>query len=159
MSVIILENDLARLVLSEDGYAMSLLLKENAEECLAFPEPVPFFSVTQERPFNNEVKLAHPNKRTVYPANRIRAEKTAEGFRLTVGFEIAPYEAVVDALVRPRYFAFVLRDYIVHPEDYPGLAMTPPPVVAGFDGNGADKADAGAEAGERSGTRSSISPQ
>ncbi|MBO7405974.1 MAG: hypothetical protein J6V24_13530, partial [Clostridia bacterium] len=126
---ILLENDLARLVLSEVGCAESLVLKATGEECLSPAEPVPFFSVTQDRPFNNEVKLAHPNKRTTYPANRIRMEKTASGARLIVGFALAPYEAVVDVTVAPRYFAFTLADWIVPDTAYPGLAMTPPPAA------------------------------
>ncbi|MBR5365150.1 MAG: hypothetical protein IK132_02780 [Clostridia bacterium] len=126
---ILLENDLARLVLSEAGYAESLVLKGTGEECLSSAEPVPFFSVTQDRPFNNEVKLAHPNKRTTYPAKSIRMEKTEGGTRLTVGFTLAPYEAVVDVKVAPRYFAFTLADWIVPDAAYPGLAMTPPPAA------------------------------
>ncbi|MBQ2544887.1 MAG: hypothetical protein II557_01245, partial [Clostridia bacterium] len=126
---VVLENDLARLVLSESGCAESLILRSTGEECLSPAEPVPFFSVTQDRPFNNEVKLAHPNKRTVYPANRIRMEKTASGARLTVGFDLAPYEAVVDVTVAPRYFAFALADWIVPDSAYPGLAMNTPPAA------------------------------
>ncbi len=126
---IILENDLARLVLAESGCAESLVLRQTGEECLSPAEPVPFFSVTQDRPFNNEIKLAHPNKRTTYPANRIRMEKTGRGARLTVGFALAPYEAIVDVIVAPRYFAFTLSDWIVPDSAYSGLAMTPPPAV------------------------------
>ncbi len=55
-------------------------------------EGVPFCATTQDRPFNNEIKLIHPNKRTTYPANRVRKE----GDRLVIGFETAPYEAVVE---------------------------------------------------------------
>lgn len=126
---VVLENDLARLVLSESGCAESLILRSTGEECLSPAEPVPFFSVTQDRPFNNEVKLAHPNKRTVYPANRIRMEKTASGAQLTVGFDLAPYEAVVDVRIAPRYFAFSLADWIVPDSAYPGLAMNTPPAA------------------------------
>ncbi len=125
---VILENETCRLSLSEKGYAESLTLKATGEECVSVADTVPFFSVTQPRPFNNEIKLAHPNKRTTYPADRIRAEKTETGVRLTVGFALAPYEAVVDVTVAPRYFRFTLSSFTVPPEAYPGLAMTPPPV-------------------------------
>ena len=128
MSAIILENDLCRLILGEDAVPVSLRLKDNGEELLSDAELCPLFSVTQERPFNNEVKLAHPNKRTVFPANRVRAEETPSGWMLTVGFELAPYEALVEVIRAPRYLAFVLRDFIVPPEGYPGLRMTTPPV-------------------------------
>ena len=126
---IILENDLARLVLSETGCAERLVLRKTGEECLSPAEPVPFFSVTQDRPYNNEIKLAHPNKRTTYPANRIRMEQTPRGARLLVGFSLAPYKAVVDVTIAPRYFAFTLAGWIVPDSAYPGLAMTPPPAA------------------------------
>ncbi len=126
MSQIVLSNRRFTLVLSEKGEAVSL--KAGGTETLSPEEPTPFFSVTQERPFNNEVKLAHPNKRTTYPANRLSAEKTEGGFRLRVGFEIAPYDAFVDVAVRPDYMAFTLSGFDC-PKVYPG-AMTPPPAAA-----------------------------
>ena len=128
MSVCI-ENEVCRLILADGGYAESLLIKATGEECLYRGETVPFFSVTQERPFNNEIKLAHPNKRTTYACNRLRAETTPTGLRLTVGFTLAPYEAVVDVTVERRFFRFTLTDFIVAPGGYDGLCMTPPPVA------------------------------
>jgi len=88
---IILENEQMRLVVGGDCLAKSLVHKPTGEECLAAGEEIALFSVTQERPFNNEVKLAHPNKRTTFQANRLRRE----GDRLIVGFEIIPYEVVI----------------------------------------------------------------
>ena len=110
MSGILLENDLCRLVLGEDAVPVSLRLKNGGEDLLSDAELRPFFSVTQERPFNNEVKLAHPNKRTAFPANRVSAAETPSGWMLTVGFELAPYEAVVEVIRAPRYLAFILRE-------------------------------------------------
>ena len=132
MSDIILETDAFRLILGEDAVPRSLKLKSvpGAGELLSGAEILPFFSVTQDRPYNNEVKLAHPNKRTVYPANRVRAEKTGTGWTLTVGFELAPYEAVIEVVRASRYLAFSLRDFNVRPDGYPGLRMTPPPVAS-----------------------------
>ena len=83
------------------------------------------FSVTQARPFNNENKLAHPNKRTVYPGNRLRRE----GDTLIAGFETAPYEARIRVREAPGYLAFELEDLPVRPSDFGGLAMTPPPTA------------------------------
>ena len=122
---IVLENNSFRLVIGENCIAESLILKSTGEECLATGEEIPMFSATQERPFNNEVKLAHPNKRTTFPANRVRRE----GDRLIVGFELAPYEAVIEIKESPDYIAFTLVDFIVHPADYEGLHITPPPVA------------------------------
>ena len=55
---IIIENPLFRLTIGEDCIAQSLVCKANGEECLVKDAKLPLFSVTQERPFNNEVKLA-----------------------------------------------------------------------------------------------------
>ena len=122
---IILENRLCRLVVGEDCVAKSLILKSTGEELLMQAEGVSLFSVTQERPFNNEVKLAHPNKRTTFQANRLRRE----GDKLILGFEITPFEAVVEVREADAYIAFTLSDFIVHPSDYEGLNMSPPPVA------------------------------
>ena len=122
---IVIENEELRLVVGEDCIVKSLVHKATGEECLVTGEDIPLFTVTQERPFNNEVKLAHPNKRTTCWGNRLRRE----GDKLIIGFEITPYEAVVAIKERPRYIGFTLSDFIVHPTDYPGLRMSPPPVA------------------------------
>ncbi len=125
MNHIILENDLFRLTLGSDCLAKSLVIKATGEECLMPNEDIPFFSVTQERPFNNEVKLAHPNQRTTYAGNALRRE----GDRLIVGFDLAPYEAVVTVKTAPAYITFELTEFLLTPDSYPGLLMTLPPAV------------------------------
>lgn len=65
-SPIILENSSFRLEIGPDCIAKSLVIKATGEECLKQGENISLFSVTQERPFNNEMKLAHPNKRTTF---------------------------------------------------------------------------------------------
>lgn len=122
---ILFENAKFRLIVGGDARAKSLLCLETGEECLAPGEELPLFTVTQERPYNNEVKLSHPNKRTVFPAKSARLE---DG-RLIVGFSIAPYEAVIRVTVKEDYMLFTLEDFIVHPADYAGLDMTAPPVA------------------------------
>ena len=121
---IIIENPRLRLTVGCDCIVKSLINKENGEECLALDQDIALFSVTQNRPYNNEVKLVYCNKRTTYQANRLRRE----GDRLIVGFSIAPYEAVVQIKETPDYISFTLEDFIVHPTDYEGLKITPPPV-------------------------------
>ncbi len=121
---IIIENDRLRLVVGGDCISRSLIYKPTGEECLFTGEETSLFSVTQERPFNNEVKLAHPNKKTTFQANRLRREKD----KLIIGFEIIPYEAIIEITEAPLYISFCLIDFIVHANDYPGLRMSPPPV-------------------------------
>ncbi|MBQ2629885.1 MAG: hypothetical protein IJG13_09435, partial [Kiritimatiellae bacterium] len=61
---IVLENSRLRLVIGADACARSLTVKSSGEELLDTSERIALFSTTQERPFNNEIKLAWPNKRT-----------------------------------------------------------------------------------------------
>jgi len=122
---IIIENDIFSLSLSDSCIAESLILKSDKTECIAQGEELPFFSLTEDRPFNNEIKLAHPNKKTVFRANRVRRE----GNDLIIGFELIGFEAVVEVKEANSYITFTLKDFIVKPEDFEGLAMTPPPVA------------------------------
>ena len=121
---VVIENALFRLTVGEDCVAKSLVCKVNGEECLAKDKKLPLFSVTQERPFNNEVKLSSLCKRTTYPANSLRRE----GDKLIVGFSVAPYEAVVQVQEKGSYVNFCLDSFIVHPTDYGNLRMDKPPV-------------------------------
>ncbi len=127
MNDILIENEAFSLVLGSDGRARSLVLKSNGEEMLVSGEEIPFCATTQNRPFNNEIKLIHPNKRTTYPANRIRWE----GDRLVVGFDTAPYEAVVEVRTGKAFASFKLVDWIVKPgaAGYEGYVMDSPPVA------------------------------
>jgi hypothetical protein len=128
---VVVENARFKLTIGADAIVKSLVAKHNGEELLSKHDPVPFCSVTQLRPFNNEIKLIHPHRRTVYPANRIRRE----GDRLVVGFEIAPYDAVIKVKITDDYAAFELSDFILTEKSYPlcptaivPLDFTAPPV-------------------------------
>ena len=125
------ENARTVLVVGDDAIVKSMKLKSTGEELLDLRDPTPFMSVTQARPFNNEIKLKFPHRRTTYPANSIRRE----GNRLVIGFEIAPYEAVVSVKTTDNYIAFTLDDFIVTEKSYPlcptttvPLDFTAPPV-------------------------------
>ncbi len=122
---IIFENETVYLRVGCNGIAESLLHKPTGTECLAPGEEMALFSVTKDRLFNNELKLAHPNKRSTFQANRLRWENG----RLLVGFELLGFEAVVNVQDGGKYFAFTLEDFIVHPEDYGHLRMDTPPVA------------------------------
>ena len=124
MKNFVFENKKFRLTVGENAITESLIYKENGEELLACGEKIALFSVTQLRPFNNEVKLAYMNKRTTFEANRIRVE---DG-KIIIGFEIIPYEAVVTVDVKDEYMIFTLSDFIVPYDIYDGLCMDLPPV-------------------------------
>ena len=125
MKDIIIENKHLRLVVGSDCIAKSLLCKDSGEECLMPGIQMPLFTVTQDRPFNNEIKLAYPCKNTTYRANRLRRE----GDKLIMGFDVAPYEAVVTVNEQPEYINFALEEFIVHEGDYGHLKMDTPPVT------------------------------
>jgi len=125
LNPVIIENKHFVLTVGADCIAKSLILKANGEECLMPGEETALFSLTEDRPYNNEIKLAHPNKRTTFEANRVRRE----GERLIVGFELVTFEAVVTIRETDGYVAFELTEFLVNPEDFGDLCMTPPPVA------------------------------
>lgn len=123
---IIIENARFRLTVGSDCVGKSLICKATNEECLQEGVGLPLFTVTQERPFHNEIKLAFPCKRTVYAGNSLRRE----GDRLIVGFDLVPYDAVVRITEAEDYINFALESFIVHQEKYGfRLSMDLPPVA------------------------------
>ena len=124
---IIAENDYIKLVIDNNCIATSLIFKKNGEECLNPDEETAVFSLTQERPFNNEVKLAHMNKATTYQANRV---VRVDGDKIHVQFEEIPYEAVISVGIAPAYITFTLEELIVHPSDERTLKMDKPAVFS-----------------------------
>lgn len=123
-SLIVIENELFKLVISPDCKAESLIFKPLGEECLYTDKKIPLFSITEKRPYNNEIKLAHPNKRTTFNANRIRREND----KLIIGFDLILFEAVVKIKENNKYISFELEDFIVKPEHFDFLSMDKPPV-------------------------------
>ena len=125
--MIVIENNFFILKLGEDCVARSLILKSTGKECIKQDEKIAFCSLVQERPYHNEIKLMHPNKRTVFPANRVRRE----GNKLIVGFELIELEAIVEINVKDAYVSFTLVDFII-PENAYGvgcLLINPAPVL------------------------------
>jgi len=119
-----ISNEIFTLTISEKCIVKSLILNSTGEEFLDSSEPVSLFSITEERPYNNEIKLAHPNKKTIFNANKV----TRQGDNLIVGFELVKFEAVVKIVELPEYIYFEFQDFIVPPECFEGLSMSPPPV-------------------------------
>ena len=122
---IIIENKRMRLTLGEDGIAKSLISLATGEECLDTNELMPMFSVTEERPFNNEIKLAHPNKRMTFGSTHIECE----GDLLTVSFELVRFQASIRVVERDDYITFELVDFPMGPEAFGPLWMDRPPVT------------------------------
>jgi len=125
MGEIIIGNKHFRLTVGDDCKVKSFVRVSNGKNLAVADEEVSLFSVTQERPFNNEIKLAYMNKKTTYQANRL----VREGDILTVGFELAPYDALVAVKECDDYVSFTLQGFRVHPDGYNSyLCMDTPPV-------------------------------
>ena len=105
---IILSNAFLQLTLGTDGRAHSLLCLPTGEELLDTAHLCPLCSVTQERFYNNELKLMHTSRRTTLQSNALRYE---DG-KLFVGFEEVCYEAVIKIEDKEQYFTFTLEDFI-----------------------------------------------
>ena len=120
---IIIENDQLKLTISGDGIIRSLIYKPAGEECLMQGKKVPLCAITQERPYQNEVKLAYPTQEMTFKANSVRRD----GNKLIVGFQLIPWEAIVDINVTPDYIGFSLENFRLNVVDY-GISMTEPPI-------------------------------
>jgi hypothetical protein len=119
---IIIENDDMRLVISGDGIAKSLVHKPTGTECLIEGKRIPISTITEPRPYQNEVKLAYPNKKTTFKSNSVRKE----GDKLIIGYELIPWESKVGVKIAPGYIAFTIESFTLT-EDY-GISMTEPPI-------------------------------
>ena len=105
MSGIVLENAEMKLVIGEDGQARSLVHKATGQECLVIGANIPMFTVTQYRPYDNELQLAYPAKVTSFPGQTIRKE----GDQLIVSFALVGYEAVIALRITGSYIGFKLQ--------------------------------------------------
>jgi len=119
---VIIENNDMKLVISGDGIAKSLIYKPGNIECLIQGKKVPVSTITEPRPYQNEVKLAYPNKKTTFKSNRVRKD----GDKLIIGYELIPWEATLSIKSTADYIAFTLEAFNLT-EDY-GITMTEPPI-------------------------------
>ncbi len=102
---IVLENSSMRLTLNSRGYAESLLDKSSGEECLDVSAgTVPFCTLTQYRPYDNENFLMYPAKPKVFPSDSIYMSEGS----LNVAFAGTADIAVIDLEIKPDYMWFAL---------------------------------------------------
>lgn len=117
------ETNYITLAISEKGFAESLIFKPTGEELLC-NQPLPLFSITEERPYNNEIKLAYPNKETTFIAKAIVKEDDI----LTVSFDRIHFKAKVKVEESEGYLAFTLVGFDVPEREKSSRAMYIPPV-------------------------------
>ncbi|MBO5040861.1 MAG: hypothetical protein J6D09_07170 [Clostridia bacterium] len=128
---IVIENKHFCLTIGKNALADSLVLKKNGRELLDKSASIPVFSIMENRPYNNEIKLMYPNKRTVFGAKSV---ELVDG-RIKVYFDLLTFGAWVDVDVEDEYVIFRLGGFIITETDFesvPGcgfkLNMDVPPV-------------------------------
>ncbi len=107
---IAVENADLRLLLGGDGQVRSLLHKPSGQECLFAGAGAAAFSITQNRPYNNELQLKYPANPRSFAASSLRRE----GDRLVVRFEPLNIVATIGLRIAESYIAFALEklDYL-----------------------------------------------
>jgi hypothetical protein len=109
-SQVIIENSDFKLTIENNGVASSLIHKATGEECLEVSKKIPAFSVTQYRPYDNEVMLAYPAKETTFAADSVYRE----GDELVISFELTDYVARVGLKITDKYIGFKLNKLEYH---------------------------------------------
>lgn len=110
-------------VIGKDGTAKSL--RCGGSEELLCDDTTPLFSLTQDRFFNNELKLMYTSRCTTLSSDRIRL---ANGC-LVASFSPVPYEAVIRVEDKNGYLLFSLADFIIPDTAYAGLLLASPSAV------------------------------
>jgi len=111
---ITVENQEMRLVIGDNARAVSLIHKPSGQEMLAKGAKEPVFTLTQYRPYDNEIQLAYPARLITYPAKSV----VRSGDRWLVRFEIVNYEAAILVKVTDRYVGFQFDGlrHLTHPD-------------------------------------------
>lgn len=102
---IVIENAEMRLLLGHNGQAISLLHKANGLECLYPGAGIPAFSITQYRPYDNELQLKYPANPRVFGADSVYRE----GDHLIVSFELINIVATIGIKVTDSYIGFTIE--------------------------------------------------
>jgi len=102
---IVIENAEMQLTFGNNGSAKSLIHKATGQECLMQNVNLPAFSITQDMPYDNEIKLTYPAKSKTFEADSLYRE----GDNLIVSFELTDYEAVVNLNITDDYIGFTLE--------------------------------------------------
>ena len=113
-NIVIIENAEMRLTLNSDGTANSLIHKASGQECLDVTKKMPVFSITQYRPYDNEIMLAYPAKEMKFAADSVYRV----GNNLIVSFELTDYEATIALNITDNYIGFTLEKLDYHMADF-----------------------------------------
>ena len=118
---IIIENEEMRLVIGNDGTSRSLIHKSTGQECLMKGVKMPLFSITQDRPYDNEIMLAYPAKEKTFFSDSVYRD----GNKLIISFELIDYVATVGLNITDSYIGFSLEKLNYHMADFGVNRKTP----------------------------------
>lgn len=110
---IVIENRHFALTVNKNAICESLILKESGRELLEAID-APIFSLTEKRPYNNEIKLMYPNKRTTFGARSVELD----GNTLIVHFDLVTFGARVEVDVDDEFVIFRLGEFIITEKDF-----------------------------------------
>jgi len=102
---IIIENKQMKLIIGSNGKSKSLIHKATGEECLALDEELSISSLTEYRPYDNELFLTYPAKSRTFQADTAYLDNGI----LKVGFEEIAYEASIKLTIKDEYIGFNLN--------------------------------------------------
>ena len=119
-----IENRRMKLVISGDGTAKSLVYKPTREECLMLGKKTPISTITEPRPYQNEIKLAYLNKKTTFKSNAVRMQ----GDKLIISYDLIPWEVTVGVKITDDYIAFTMESFTLT-EPY---GIKPPGEICGL---------------------------
>ena len=116
---IVIENSEMRLVIGSDGKALSLV--SGGQECLVSGVNIPAFSLTQYRPYDNELQLKYPATQKTFSADSV----ILDGDHLVVQFELINIEATIALKITGSYIAFTLEKLGYRIPEYGDKRKTP----------------------------------
>lgn len=111
---IVIENRHFALTVNQNAVCESLILKKNGRELLDVGVETPLFALTEKRPYNNEIKLMYPNKRTTFHAKSVALENGA----LVLHFDLVTFGARVEVDLEDEYVVFRLGEFIITDKDF-----------------------------------------
>ncbi len=120
----VIRNENAVFTVGKNGSALSLKLTAFDEELLC-DSNTPLFTVTQDRFFDNELKLMHTAREVTAVSTGLRYKNG----KFTVSFDTVPYEAVIDIEDKGSYFVFTLNDFLFPEDVYKWLYIEKPPAT------------------------------
>lgn len=121
---VVIENAKFRLTVGGNAVVKSLVMKKSGEELVDASSEIPLFTSVQERFWDDELKMIHPNRRRTLRAASLRRD----GNRLEVGFEFVPYRAFVELKETAEYVSFRLDGFTTNYYDHCNLHLDKPPV-------------------------------